>query len=115
MPRATSPLQLGRPMVEIELCLPTGGTSKRNLLADTGAGSCLSAFQLIRHDTDCQLCGGNPGQPVVLGGAYEGSFPVYTVRIEVPVLNFNQYVSAVAVPSDSRLRFFAALRMEKSS
>lgn len=36
---------------------------------------------------------------VNLGGAYAGSFPVYTVRIEIAVLGFAKVVRVVGVPS----------------
>src|ERR1700733_7360004 len=50
----------GRPCVEVILTLTAGGQQlARNLLADTGAGSRNSAFQLILEEDDCLLCGGN--------------------------------------------------------
>jgi hypothetical protein len=67
-------------------------------LADTGAGQNASLFQLILSDTDCQLCGGSPGQDILLGGAYSGLFPVYIVRLQIRGLNVDQYVAAVGVP-----------------
>ena len=99
MPRAVWPLRSGSPIVEVELSVLTGGVHTRSLLADTGAGQNTSVFQLILSDADCQLCGGNPGQNVSLGGAYSGSFPVYFVRLQIPALNVNQYVAAVGVPA----------------
>lgn len=99
MPRVVWPLRDGMPMVEVELSVPTGGSQTRSLLADTGAGQNASVFQLILSDADCQICGGNPGQNVSLGGAYSGSFPVYAVRLQIPGLIVDQYVAAVGVPS----------------
>src|SRR5262249_52990959 len=68
-------------------------------LADTGAGSLLSAFQLILNEADCQLCSGMPFPPVTLGGAFVGSFPIYELRVQVPALGFDQNIRAVGVQS----------------
>lgn len=77
----------------------SGQSPVRNLLADPGAGSQFSGFELILDEHDCLLCGGNPLQPVTLGGAYTGSFPIYLLPIQVPALGFAQNVRAVGVPS----------------
>jgi len=69
------------------------------LLADTGAGSQASSFQLILEEDDCLLCGGFPYPPVALGGAYVGSFPIYDLVVRVPALGFNQRLRVVGVPS----------------
>jgi len=79
------PAQGGQPLV-------------RNLLADTGAGSLLSSFELILDEEDCLLCGGNPLVPITLGGAYTGSFPVYLLPMEIPALGVAHNVRAVGVP-----------------
>jgi hypothetical protein len=71
----------------------------RHLLADTGAGSELSGFELIVDEGDCLRCGGIPLQPITLGGAYVGSFPVYLLMVQIPALAFAQNVWAVGVPS----------------
>ena len=61
MPRVLWPLRNGRPCVQVILTLAIGGQPlPRNLVADTGAGSRNSTFQLILEETDCLLCGGNP-------------------------------------------------------
>jgi len=100
MPHIDWPLRNGRPCVQVILTLAQGGQSMvRDLLADTGAGSLLSGFEFILHEDDCLLSGGNPLQPITLGGAYAGSFPVYLVPVQVPVLGFSQNVRAVGVPS----------------
>lgn len=58
------------------------------MLADTGAGSSQSIFDLILDEEDCVLCGGIPGAAVSLGGAYVGAFPLYDVPVSVPSLGF---------------------------
>lgn len=76
MPHIDWTLHQGRPCIQVVLTPTQGGqTLIRNLLADTGAGSLLSRFELILDDNDCLLCSGNPLMPLKLGGAYTGSFP----------------------------------------
>lgn len=100
MPRATWALRHGRPCIEIVLTLAAAGQpSPRILLADTGAGSQAGRFQLLVDEDDCLLCGGNPVRPVKLGGAYSGSFPTYSLAVQLPALGFNQIVRVVGVPS----------------
>lgn len=100
MPHIDWPLRNGRPCVQVALTLAQGGQHMvRDLLADTGAGSLSSGFELILDEDDCLLCGGNPLQPITLGGAYAGSFPLYLLPVQVPVLGFSQNVRAVGVPS----------------
>jgi hypothetical protein len=74
-------------------------TTPRNLLADTGAGSDQSLFELIMEERDCVTCGGNFTGMVQLGGAYSGSFPLYSVRVAVPQLGFDHSIRVVGVPS----------------
>lgn len=94
------PLRNGRPSIEVSLTLVQGGKSLvRNLLADTGAGSLHSGFELILDEVDCLLCGGNPLQPVILGGAYAGSFPIYLLPVQFPALGFAQNLRAVGIPA----------------
>jgi len=69
------------------------------LVADTGAGSRNSTFQLILEETDCVLCGGNPYTTTTLGGAFVGSFPIYVIPVRIPALGFDQNLRAVGVPS----------------
>lgn len=100
MPRVQWPLRHGRPCVEVVLTLTQGGqTLSRSLLADTGAGSQISAFDLVLDEDDCVLCGANPIQPISLSGAYVGSFPLYGISVRVPALGFDQNLRAVGVPS----------------
>jgi hypothetical protein len=100
MPRVLWPLRHGRPCVQVVLTLAAGGQLfPRTLLADTGAGSQTSLFELILDEDDCLLCGGNPLQPVLLGGAYTGSFPIYGISVRLPALGFDQNLRAVGVPS----------------
>ena len=95
MARRLWPLHRGRPQVEVTLPLAASQAVQRRLLADTGAGSRRSGFELILDERDCVSAGGIPLQPVILGGAYTGSFPVYLIRIELPDLGFDRHVSAV--------------------
>jgi hypothetical protein len=98
VPRVCWPLINNRPAVQVVLTLALGGQPyTRNLLADTGAGSRWSGPDLLLDEQDCLLCGGFAHQPIVLGGAYIGSFPTYVVRVEIPALGFNSRVRAVAV------------------
>jgi hypothetical protein len=100
MPRMLWPLRHGRPCVQVVLTLTSSGQPvPRNLLADTGAGSRTAPFHLILDEDDCILCGGNPLQPVQLGGAYAGSFPAYGISVRLPALGFDQNLRAVGVPS----------------
>ncbi len=100
MPRVQWALRHGRPCVKVVLTLAADGQpSPRTLLADTGAGSRTARFQLILDEDDCLLCGGNPLQPVMLGGAYVGSFPTYVIPVRLPALGFDQNLRAVGVPS----------------
>jgi hypothetical protein len=67
MPHVQWPLRRGRPCVQIVLNLAQGGQPLvRSLLADTGAGSQVSSFELVLDENDCLLCGGIPDQPVTL-------------------------------------------------
>ncbi len=100
MPRDEWPLRNGRPCVQVVPTLAQGGHPlQRTLLADTGAGSQLSAFELILDEDDCLLCGGNPDQPITLGGAYVGSFPSYVVLVQLPALGFARNLRVVCVPT----------------
>ena len=102
MPREEWPLRRGRPCVQIVLTQALGGRPyPRTLVADTGAGSQISRFELILTEGDCRLCGGNPLPPVTLGGAYRGSFPTYLLSVQVPTLGFAKYLRVVGVPAVS--------------
>jgi hypothetical protein len=98
MPRQTWQLANGRPVIEVvRHFVPTGQTVPRRLLADTGAGSDQSGFELVLDNIDCRQCGGIPCQPVALGGAYSGTFPVFLVRVQISQLGFDGHVRAVGV------------------
>jgi len=100
MHREEWPLRQGRPCVQIVLALVLNGHPfPRILLADTGAGSQTSGFELILDEHDCVLCGGNPLAPVTLGGAYIGSFPTYLLPVQIPALGFAMNLRVVGVPS----------------
>ena len=100
MPRVLWPLRHHRPHIEITLPLAAGGQPLlRHLFADTGAGSLQSIFELVLAEADCLLCGGNALQPVMLGGAYAGTFPIYGISVRIPKLGFALNLRAVGVPS----------------
>jgi hypothetical protein len=102
MPREEWPHRGGRPCVQIVLTLARGGQPyPRTLLADTGAGSQISGFELILDEDDCVLCGGNPLLPVTLSGAYTGAFPTYLLAVQLPALGFAKNLWVVGVPSIS--------------
>jgi hypothetical protein len=100
MARKEWPLLRGRPCVEVILTVAAGGRPlPRTLLADTGAGSRNSGFELILDENDCLLCGGNPLQAITLGGAFIGAFPTYLLPVQIPALGFARNLRAVGVPS----------------
>jgi hypothetical protein len=100
MPRAHWPLTAGRPAIQIVLTLALDGQpSPRTLLADTGAGSRQAGFDLILEEDDCVLCAGIHLSTVTLRGAYTGAFPIYSLRIQLPMLGFTKPLRAVGVPS----------------
>jgi hypothetical protein len=66
---------------------------------DTGAGTSQDDLELILTESDCRLCGDQQGDQVVLTGAYRGTFNIYSLRVQVPALGFDQDVEVVAVPS----------------
>jgi hypothetical protein len=93
-------LRVGRPTIEIVLSLALGGQpTTRLLLADTGAGSEKSAFELVLDENDCLICGGNPTRHALMRGAYTGSHPIYGVRVRIPSFGFSEDVEVVGVPS----------------
>lgn len=103
MPRACWVLHVDQPVIEIELPLARGGKSiSRRLLADTGAGTNTTGFELLIDEQDCLLCGGNPLQPIVLGGAYRGSYPIFLVQVRIPSLGFDRFIPVVGVTGTPR-------------
>ena len=94
-------LKQGRPIIEVILTLAQGGQPfGRTLLADTGAGMLGAAFEIVLDENDCVLCGGIASQKLVtLGGAYSGSFPVYSLRVQLPSLGVDQPMPVVGVPT----------------
>lgn len=112
MARVWWSLANGRPIIEVWLRLNIGGQRvKRVLLADTGAGSQRSGFELLLTASDCAAAGHPSGHTVALSGAYRGSFPIQWVSIEIPGLAFSRSVraAAIAVPPP-RLDGIAAFR-----
>lgn len=97
MARAAWPLVSGRPVIQMELEMSDGQWTPRTLLADTGAGTLHSEFELMLDEDDCLLSGGRPFQPVRLRGAYTGTFPVYLVHVRVPTVGTDAYLRAVGV------------------
>jgi hypothetical protein len=96
MPRVVWPLHHSRPLVEIVLLrVADQQPLTRSLLADTGAGTDNSKFELILEEADCLLAGGHTGQDIELRGAYRGQFPLYLLRVRIPVLGFDEMVPVV--------------------
>ncbi len=98
MARAQWPLLGDRPVIEIVLTFAQGGQRvTRTLLADTGAGSMQSKFEILVDENDCLLCGGKPSHSVSLAGAYTGTYPLYVIRVEIPLLGFDDDVPAIGL------------------
>jgi hypothetical protein len=98
MPAAQWPLQNDRPEIHVVMSLLSGGHDLiRRFVADTGAGTRQSVFQLVLLENDCLQCGGIPMGQVQLGGAYSGSFPLYLVAVRISQLNFDEPVPVVGV------------------
>jgi len=97
MPRAIWALVGGRPVVQVELHTAEGRTATRTLLADTGAGTLRSGFELLLRDEDCRLCGSRQMQSVCLRGAYEGEYWAYMLYVRIPMLGQNRYVRTLGV------------------
>ena len=98
MPRTHWPLWSHRPAIQVLLTIAPEGTKvTRMLLADTGAGNAQALFEILLDETDCLLCGGNPVHNISLGGAYTGIFPVYLIRVEIPLLGFDDDLPVVGV------------------
>jgi hypothetical protein len=96
MPAAQWLLQNDRPVIEIILSVK-GHDLVRTLVADTGAGDQRSSFQLLLEESLCRQTGGVLIQNIQLGGAYSGSFPVYLVKVRIPLVNFDEPVPVVGV------------------
>ena len=87
MPRVTWPLEHDRPVVHVQFIETVGHRETRMLLADTGAGGLYAPFELILRISDCQrYMGLRSSNDVALGGAIIGTYPIYAVRVEIPVL-----------------------------
>jgi len=97
MPPAHWPLRKRRPT--IELMIPQGKRlRRRRLLADTGAGSNDSNFELVLSEADCQRFTDILLGQVQLGRAYSGWFNVYLIEVRIPRLEFAEAVPVVGVP-----------------
>jgi hypothetical protein len=97
MPAAQWLLRNDRPVIEILLSASGGQGLVRSLIADTGAGTRQSAFQLILDENDCLQSEAILIDHIQLGGAYSGMFPVYLVEVQIPQLNFADPVPVVGV------------------
>ena len=96
MPRATWPLRQGCPSIGVLLTLGAGNQPlPLDLLADTGAGSATSAFDLLLEESDCLLCGGKASSSLVLGGAYAGRYTLYVLRVQIPALSLDDRLAVV--------------------
>ena len=99
MPAASWPLLNDRPMIDLAASSTVDGQEiVCRLIADTGAGSRQSVFELVLDERICIDCGGIQMGHVQLGGAFSGSFPVYLVQVRLPALTFDEPVPAVGVP-----------------
>ncbi len=101
MARQSWLLHRNRPIIEIWLREPlTGFTSRRVVLADTGAGDRFFPVDLILSDADVKQFGTlqDLGQ-VGMGGAIQGQFSIHAVQIEIPGLSFLRRVNVVGVPA----------------
>src|SRR5579864_2354598 len=97
-PAVQFPLLNDRPTIQVSLPRPSGGPDLfRTLIADTGAGTQRSVFQIVLQLSDCLQCGGIPITQVQLTGAYTGSFPLFLVRVRIPRINFDEPVPVVGV------------------
>ena len=100
MARARWPLQFDCPVIHVYLTLVLGGNKVlRTPLADTGAGNAKVPFELLLEENDCLLCTGKPTKVVSLTGAFQGSYPLYLVRIQIPLLSFDDDVAVLGVPT----------------
>jgi hypothetical protein len=82
MPAVQWPLHDDRPEIHVVVSYLIGGQRLiRRLVADTGAGTRQSLFQLVLPENDCLQCGGIPMGHVQLEGAYSSSFPLYLVAV----------------------------------
>lgn len=100
MSRVQWPLFRGRPIVEVTLLQALDGKPViRRLVADTGAGSARSAFELLLDEHDCLLCGGTPLRTTALSGAYLGSFQTYLLSVAIPALSFSKATPVVGLRS----------------
>lgn len=100
MPRVVWPLLRGRPCIQIVLTRVSDGQPQlRRLLADSGAGTSSSGYEMLLGTADCLMSGGIPVQPVTLAGAYTGRFPVYRVRVAIPQVGVSRVLRVVAVPT----------------
>ncbi len=100
MLRADWPLHLNRPRIQVVLTIALSGQQVlRNLLADTGAGHARAGFELLLEENDCLLCGGQPARQVTLSGAYSGVFPAYFIQVQIPLLGFDEILTAIGAPA----------------
>lgn len=99
MPRAEWSVAAGRPVVQVELHTTQGWSPTRMLLADSGAGSLNSLFDVVLAESDCRRCSRRPFGTVSLRGAFVGSHPVHMVRLRIAQLAFDRYVRVVATAS----------------
>ena len=100
MPRAQWQLKNDRPVIQVILTMALNGQKVlRTLLADTGAGNAKAHFEVLLDENDCLLAGVSASYMLTLGGAYTGSYPVYLVPIEIPLLGISGDLRTVGVPS----------------
>jgi hypothetical protein len=98
MARVTWRLLHDRPTVRVVLGLGDPQTATRELLADTGAGSNASPYELILAESDCRLYGAPSAAAALLSGAFDGFFPLFSMIIQIPALGFVADLPVVGVP-----------------
>lgn len=100
MPRVCWSHRGGRPVIELTFHPPyNGGEFTRTLLADTGAGSLLSSWDVVLSAEDCRNLQLGEYTVARLGGALTGAFPTYFVEAIIPSLRITRLIIAVAIPA----------------
>src|SRR5215213_3159371 len=98
MPPVTLPLLHDRPSVRVVLTSAGGQPTAFDLLADSGAGSNSSPYELILRESDCWSYGAPAGFLVTLSGAFAGNYLLFRVIVRIPALGFVADLPVVGVP-----------------
>jgi len=89
-------LRRWRPQIVVRLSLAAGRRTRR-LVADSGAGSDRSEFDIVLDDRDCVASGGILVGQALLSGAYSGWFNVYSISVAIPAMSFRADIKAAGV------------------